>query len=76
MKVLLKRGYAIKIKDKRRDIPPIIDILGNYSKSNYMATAIVNEYGIAPTVRENHGQVTAIVEEGDNERVFNCSLTR
>lgn len=28
-----------------------------------MATAIVNKYGIAPTVRENHGQVTAIVVE-------------
>lgn len=39
-----------------------ITVLGNYSKSNYNATAIVSKYGIAPTVRENHGQVTAIVE--------------
>lgn len=66
MRVMLKRGYSIEIKEKRKTIPPIIDILGNYSKSGYMATAIVNEYGIAPTVRENHGQVTAIVEEVDN----------
>lgn len=65
-KVLLKRGYAVEVKEKRKDIPPIIDILGNYSKSKYMATAIVNEYGLAPTVRENHGQVTAIIEEVDS----------
>lgn len=61
--VKLKRGYSVTVKDKRKNIPPIVDIIGNYSKSGYMATAIVNEYGIAPTVRENHGQVTAIVEE-------------
>lgn len=60
---MLKRGYSVEVKKERVDIPPIIDIIGNYSKSNYMATAIVNKYGIAPTVRENHGQVTAIVEE-------------
>ena len=40
-----------------------IVILGNYSKSNYNATAIVSKYGVAPTCRENHGQVTAIVVE-------------
>ena len=39
-----------------------IVILGNYSKSNYNATPIVSVYGIAPTVRENHGQITAIYE--------------
>lgn len=65
-KVLLKRGYAVDVKEKQKDISPVIDILGNYSKSNYMATAIVNEYGLAPTVRENHGQVTAIIEEVDS----------
>ena len=65
IEIPLKRGYSITLKPKNKDIPPIIDILGNYSKSNYMATVIVNDYGLAPTVRENHGQVTAIVEEGD-----------
>jgi len=40
-----------------------IVILGNYSKSNYNATPIVSRYGIAPTVRENHGQVTGVIHE-------------
>ena len=66
--IKLKRGYSVEIKEKRKDIQPIVDIIGNYSKSGYMATVIVNEYGIAPTVRENHGQVTGIVvEEVNNE---------
>lgn len=39
----------------------MIYILGNYSKSDYMATAIVSKYGVSPTVRENHGQVTGII---------------
>ena len=34
----------------------------NYSKSNYQGTPIINKNGITPTVRENHGQVTAINE--------------
>ena len=63
MKIQLKRGYSVEVKEECKDIPPIIDVLGNYSKSGYMATAIVNKYGIAPTVRENHGQVTGIVVE-------------
>ena len=44
------------IDEKRLDIDDL-------SKSGYMATAIVNRYGIAPTVRGNHGQVTAVIEE-------------
>lgn len=67
MLVPLKRGYSIEVKEENKNISPIIDIIGNYSKSNYMATLIVNKYGITPTVRENHGQVTAIVEE-DNKK--------
>ena len=37
-----------------------IDVIGNYSKSNYSQTPIVGKNGVAPTVTENHGQVTAI----------------
>lgn len=33
---------------------------GNYSPSNHNASSIVNGEGIAPTVMENHGTVTAI----------------
>ena len=60
-KIILKRGYAIEVKKEQENIDGI-DIIGNYSKSNYLATAIVNKKGLAPTVRENHGQVTGIVE--------------
>ena len=44
-----------------------IDIIGNYSKSNFNQTSIVNKNGIAPTVTENHGQVTAVVEQKYSE---------
>jgi DNA (cytosine-5)-methyltransferase 1 len=33
---------------------------GNYSPSNHNASSIVNGEGIAPTVMENHGTVTAV----------------
>ena len=58
------RRYAIECKE---DLPEYecneIVILGNYSKSEYNATAIVSVYGVAPTVRENHGQITGILEK-------------
>lgn len=56
----LKRGYSVEIKEESLSTDGI-DVLGNYSKSNYNATQIVGKNGIAPTVRENHGQVTAVV---------------
>ena len=65
MKINLKRGYSIDIKKENQNINGI-DIIGNYSKSNYKGTVIVNKNGISPTVRENHGQVTAIVINGGN----------
>lgn len=39
-----------------------INVLGNYSPSKHNASRIVNSEGLAPTVKENHGTVTAIVE--------------
>jgi hypothetical protein len=60
MTVALKRGYTIEvISDKPSGIKDIV-VLGNYSKSNYKATQIVSIYGLVPTIRENHGQVTGI----------------
>lgn len=58
--ITLKRGYTIEVADEKENVGSKIDIIGNYSKSNYLATAIVNTNGISPTVRENHGQVTGI----------------
>jgi site-specific DNA-cytosine methylase len=43
-------------------VEPQIDIVGNYMPSNHDASRIVNVDGLAPTVKENHGTVTAILE--------------
>lgn len=37
--------------------------LGNYSPSGPNASTIVDPEGVAPTVTENHGTVTAVIEE-------------
>lgn len=37
-----------------------IVVLGNYSPSGHDASRIVDENGVAPTVKENHGTVTAV----------------
>lgn len=37
-----------------------IDVVGNYMPSGHDASRIVNENGLAPTVKENHGTVTAV----------------
>lgn len=38
---------------------PMIEVIGNYSPSNHEASRIVDSDGLAPTVKENHGTVTA-----------------
>lgn len=40
---------------------PKIMIVGNYMPSGHDASRIVDEEGIAPTVKENHGTVTATI---------------
>ena len=40
-----------------------ITIEGNYMPSNHDASRVVNPDGIAPTVKENYGTVTGIIEE-------------
>lgn len=42
---------------------PKVIVLGNYSPSNHNASRIVDSSGIAPTVMENHGTVTAIIKD-------------
>ena len=41
---------------------PQIKVVGNYSPSGHDASRIVDTDGLAPTVKENHGTVTALVE--------------
>lgn len=67
----LKRGYSCEIKQEQEDTDQI-DVIGNYSKSNYIQTSVVGKNGIAPTVTENHGQVTGIVVE-DNLKEELCN---
>lgn len=38
--------------------------LGNYSPSGHNASSVVDKNGLAPTVMENHGTITAICEGG------------
>lgn len=45
-----------------------VKVVGNYMPSGHDASRIVDTNGIAPTVKENHGTVTAIVEEDDIEK--------
>ena len=62
LRIKLKRGYDITVKPDREEYRNNeIIILGNYSKSNYKGTSIVSKYGVTPTVRENHGQVTGVL---------------
>lgn len=44
-----------------------IIVLGNYSPSGHDASRIVDENGVAPTVKENHGTVTAVAREKSNK---------
>lgn len=47
-----------------------INVIGNYSPSNHSASRIISIDGITPTVMENHGTVTAIldnVNKGDRD---------
>ena len=39
-----------------------IEVIGNYSPSNHDASRIVSQNGIAPTVKEKHGTVTATMQ--------------
>ena len=40
---------------------PCIMKIGNYQPSGYQGTVIVYGGGLSPTVRENHGMVTATI---------------
>ena len=65
----LKRGYSCEIKEGKEDVEGV-EIIGNYSKSNFNQTSIVNKNGIAPTVTENHGQVTAIAIKNNTKQGY------
>ena len=72
-KIDLKRGYAVPV-GKEQEETNEIDYIGNYSKSNFNQTPIVGKNGVAPTVTENHGQVTAITVEDDKDEMLKTEL--
>jgi DNA (cytosine-5)-methyltransferase 1 len=49
-------------KHNNRIIEKQIKVIGNYMESNHDASRVVDTDGIAPTVKENHGTVTGIVD--------------
>ena len=67
--VPLKRGYDCEIKEEVEN-PKGVDVIGNYSKSGFNQTPVVNKNGIAPTVTENHGQVTAIAIKNNTKKGY------
>lgn len=56
---------ALTTMDGGNREPMVVDeikVVGNYMPSNHDASRVVDIDGIAPTVKENHGTVTAIAE--------------
>lgn len=64
MITLTTRGDCVGVCVKEE---PKVIIKGNYSPSNHNASRIIEPNGIAPTVMENHGTITAIVESGGGD---------
>ena len=65
----LKRGYSCEVKEEALESNEI-DVIGNYSKSGFNQTSIVGKNGIAPSVTENHGQVTAIAIKNNTKQGY------
>lgn len=55
---VVQKGMIQTLKTSGEDIGVVVK--GNYSPSNHNASRIVDDEGLAPTVKENHGTVTAI----------------
>lgn len=55
---------GVVIKDDSPETDKIVQI-GKYTPGGFSAGQIVSKNGVAPTVKENHGTVTAIIENGE-----------
>ena len=58
----VQKGLIQTLKTSCDDVGVVVKV-GNYSPSGHNASSVVDTRGIAPTVMENHGTVTAIVED-------------
>ena len=59
MHTIAARDY----KDPKLVIEDKINVVGNYMPSGHNAGRVISTDGVTPTVMENHGTVTAILEE-------------
>ena len=65
---VVQKGMIQTIKCSGNDIGVVV--LGNYSPSKHNASRVVDSKGLAPTVMENHGTVTAtVVKDISNLRI-------
>lgn len=55
----MQGGYRQPMVEELVDNKIGIEVIGNYMPSGYDASRVVNSNGLAPTVKENHGTVTA-----------------
>ena len=59
--MILVKGVNKEVKVDSQNI----NVIGNYMPSNHDASRIVHPGGVAPTVKENHGTVTATIQKKD-----------
>ena len=65
-------GNIPKIIENKNNVNnATINVVGNYTPSGHNSGRILDTNGIAPTVMENHGTVTAIVVDSENNNVKN-----
>ena len=67
---VVQKGLIQTLKTSCDDVGVVVKV-GNYSPSGHNASSIVDSKGIAPTVMENHGTVTAVVENDGNPICLN-----
>ena len=61
---------ATDYKNPPKITEPKVNVVGNYSPSNHNASSIVDSNGLAPTVMENHGTITAIAIPEDTKQGY------
>ena len=55
-------AHSLRTNSETMVAEPQIKVVGNYSPSGHEASRVVSMDGLAPTVKENHGTVTAVMD--------------
>lgn len=66
---VVQKGMIQTLKTSGNDVGVVVR--GNYSPSGHNASRIVDKNGLAPTVMENHGTVTAVVVKPNVKNINN-----